>query len=81
VAVIGTGLRRTHPAKNASLQRIAREAADISQFWPDAPPTKASFPMRNIVMSGLARAACCIGSAEPRDSHEDARSRSAARME
>jgi DNA processing protein len=61
VAVIGTGLRRAYPAKNALLQdRISREAAVISQFWPDAPPTKTSFPMRNIVMSGFARATVVI---------------------
>lgn len=61
VAVIGTGLRRTYPAGNASLQqRIASEAAVVSQFWPDAPPTRSSFPMRNVVMSGLARATVVI---------------------
>jgi DNA processing protein len=55
VAVIGTGLRRAYPAKNAALQgRIATAGAVVSQFWPDAPPTKTSFPMRNVVMSGLA---------------------------
>jgi DNA processing protein len=55
VAVVGTGLRRAYPAKNAALQeRIATEGAVVSQFWPDAPPTKTSFPMRNVVMSGLA---------------------------
>jgi DNA processing protein len=25
----------------------------ISQFWPDSPPSRQSFPMRNAVMSGL----------------------------
>ena len=61
VAVIGTGLRRAYPAKNAELQeRIAGEAAVVSQFWPDAPPTKTSFPMRNVVMSGLARATVVV---------------------
>ncbi len=55
VAVVGTGLRRAHPLKNAALQkRIATEAAVVSQFWPEAPPTKTSFPMRNVVMSGFA---------------------------
>jgi DNA processing protein len=55
VAVIGTGLRRAYPAEHAALQeRIAKEVAVVSQFWPDAPPTKTSFPMRNVVMSGLA---------------------------
>jgi DNA processing protein len=61
VAVIGSGLRRAYPAKNAPLQqRIADEAAVVSQFWPEAPPTKTSFPMRNVVMSGLARASVVI---------------------
>lgn len=61
VAVIGTGLRRYYPAKNRDLQnRIACEGAVISQFWPDAPPTKSSFPMRNIVMSGFALATVVI---------------------
>lgn len=61
VAVIGTGLRRCYPAQNRELQeRIAREGAVISQFWPDAPPTKSSFPMRNVVMSGFALATVVI---------------------
>lgn len=55
VAVVGSGLRRAYPAAHAGLQeRIAREGALVSQFWPDAPPTKRSFPMRNAVMSGMA---------------------------
>jgi DNA processing protein len=55
VAVIGTGLRRAYPAEHAALQqRIATEGAVVSQFWPDAPPKRTSFPMRNAVMSGLA---------------------------
>jgi len=61
VAVIGTGLNRAYPAKNASLQqRIAGDAAVVSQFWPDAPPTRTSFPMRNVVMSGLACATVVV---------------------
>jgi DNA processing protein len=55
VAVIGTGLRHSYPPENAALQhRIAAEGAVVSQFWPDAPPTRTSFPLRNAVMSGLA---------------------------
>jgi DNA processing protein len=61
VAVIGTGLRRTYPAQNAALQhKIASECAVISQFWPDAPPTRQSFPMRNAVMSGFALATVVV---------------------
>lgn len=54
VAVIGTGLAHCYPPQNAALQRrIADAGAVVSQFWPEAPPTRASFPMRNAVMSGL----------------------------
>ena len=61
VAVIGTGIRRTYPAKNAELQQeIVATGAVVSQFWPDAPPTRTSFPMRNIVMSGLSQATVVI---------------------
>jgi len=55
VAVMGTGIRRIYPAQNSELAtEIARAGALVSQFWPDAPPTKYSFPMRNVVMSGMA---------------------------
>lgn len=61
VAIIGTGLRLTYPAKHADLQRrIAEAGAVVSQFWPDSPPTHTSFPMRNIVMSGFALATVVI---------------------
>ena len=61
VAIIGTGLQRTYPAKHAALQqRIGEEGAVVSQFWPDSPPTRTSFPMRNIVMSGFALATVVI---------------------
>lgn len=54
-AVIGTGIRATYPAENRSLQEeLARSQLVLSQFWPDAGPSKASFPMRNSVMSGYA---------------------------
>lgn len=55
IAVLGTGLARCYPAENRELQRrIAAEGVVLSQFWPDAPPTRRSFPQRNAVMSGLA---------------------------
>ena len=61
IAVIGTGLRRCYPPQHADLQRrIAAECAVISQFWPDAPPSRRSFPMRNAVMSGLALATVVV---------------------
>jgi DNA processing protein len=61
VAVIGTGLRHSYPARNKELQaHLARESAVISQFWPDQPPTKRTFPMRNAVMSGFALATVVV---------------------
>ncbi|CUW30267.1 hypothetical protein TUE45_04992 [Streptomyces reticuli] len=64
VAVIGTGLCRVYPAQNAGLQQeIAQKGLLISQFWPDAGPSKASFPMRNAVMSGYSLATVVIEAA------------------
>lgn len=55
VAVMGTGIRRIYPAENAKLAARILDSggALVSQFWPDSPPTKTSFPMRNVVMSGM----------------------------
>lgn len=64
VAVIGTGINRSYPAENADLQRrIAVDGLVLSQFWPDASPTKTSFPMRNAVMSGYAAATVVVEAA------------------
>ena len=55
VAVMGTGIKRVYPREHAGLaDRIVGQGALVSQFWPDAPPTRYSFPMRNVVMSGMA---------------------------
>lgn len=64
IAVIGTGLHRHYPAENRELQeRLASEHLVLSQFWPDAAPTKTSFPMRNAVMSGYAAATVVVEAA------------------
>lgn len=74
VAVIGTGLRRAYPPQNAALQRrIIREGAVISQFWPDAPPSRRTFPMRNAVMSGLTLASVVIEASETSGARMQAR--------
>lgn len=74
VAVVGTGLRRSYPPKNAALQqRIVQEAAVVSQFWPDQPPTKTTFPMRNAVMSGLALATVVVEASATSGSRMQAR--------
>jgi DNA processing protein len=72
IAVIGTGLHHSYPAKNKQLQsQLARESAVLSQFWPDQPPTRRTFPMRNAVMSGLALATVVV----------EAKGKSGARMQ
>lgn len=61
VAVIGTGLGRCYPPENAALQRrIADTCAVVSRFWPDTGPTRRSFPIRNVLMSGLALATVVV---------------------
>jgi DNA processing protein len=54
IAVLGTGLGQVYPPEHADLQaQVATQGALVSHFWPDAPPTRNSFPARNAVMSGL----------------------------
>jgi DNA processing protein len=74
VAVIGTGLARCYPPENASLQRrIASDCAVISQFWPDSPPSRRSFPMRNAVMSGLTLGTVVVEASESSGARMQAR--------
>lgn len=65
VGVIGTGLNRSYPPENAALQReVGERFAVLSQFWPDQPPAKHTFPMRNAVMSGFALASVIVEASE-----------------
>jgi DNA processing protein len=74
LAVLGTGLRRSYPPENAPLQRrIAAECAVVSQFWPDAPPKRHSFPIRNAVISGLSLATIVVESSQTGGSRLQAR--------
>lgn len=53
VAFIGTGICRQYPPSNKDLQaEIEKRGLVFSQFYPDAMPTKKTFPMRNALMSG-----------------------------
>jgi DNA processing protein len=56
VAVLGTGIRLVYPRGHEELAKRIVESggALVSQFWPDSPPTRYRFPMRNRTMSGLA---------------------------
>jgi DNA processing protein len=61
VAVIGTGISRVYPAENRVLQKeIADRGLVLSQFWPDAPPQKHTFLMRNATMSGYGLATVVV---------------------
>jgi DNA processing protein len=61
VAVIGTGLRHAFPKTNAALQeQLGTQAAVLSQFWPGQEARKWTFPQRNAVMSGFARATVVV---------------------
>jgi DNA processing protein len=74
VAVIGTGLARAYPPQNEDLQRrIGTECAVISQFWPDSPPSRRSFPMRNAVMSGIALATVVVEASDTSGARMQAR--------
>ncbi len=74
VAVIGTGLRHAYPPQNATLQRrLATQCAVISQFWPDSPPSRRSFPMRNAVMSGVSLATVVVEASERSGARTQAR--------
>lgn len=55
VAVLGHGAGRIYPKENAPLLEAIRSHGGeiITQFWPGSPPTKQTFPMRNVTMSGL----------------------------
>ena len=65
IGVIGTGLNKYYPKENVALQdELAHDHLVISQFWPDAPPTRQSFPMRNHVMSAFASVTVIVEASE-----------------
>jgi DNA processing protein len=65
VAIIGTGIHGYYPAVNRPLQdEIAKKGLVLSQFWPDAPPRRQAFPMRNAIMSGYGIATVVVEAGE-----------------
>jgi DNA processing protein len=61
IAVVGTGILRCYPAENRALaDRIAKNGAVVSQFWPDANGATYTFPRRNVTMSGIAQGTVVI---------------------
>ena len=74
VAVIGTGIRQYSPASNRALQdEIATKGLVVSQFYPDQPPNKTTFPMRNGTMSGYGLATIVVEADEYSGSRIQAR--------
>ena len=74
VGVLGTGIRRVYPPRNRELhERVAAAGALVSQFMPDAPSSKQTFPMRNATMSGLGGASVIVEAGEYSGSRIQAR--------
>jgi DNA processing protein len=74
VGVIGTGINRAYPAENRDLhEEIASRGLLLSQFWPDAPPRKQNFLMRNATMSGYGLATVVVEAGEHSGARAQAR--------
>ena len=57
ISVLGTGLLRSYPAKNAELSKRIVDAGGllVSEYMPDAMPTSESFVWRNRLQAALAK--------------------------
>lgn len=76
VAFIGTGSLRPYPAENRDLHTAIIESGNglvLSQFWPDAPPRKQNFLMRNALMSGYGLATIVVEAGETSGARAQAR--------
>jgi DNA processing protein len=66
LAVLGSGVNQLYPAANADLARelMDRGGAVLSEFAPDFPPDKWTFPQRNRIVAGLTKATIVIEAPE-----------------
>lgn len=61
IAVLGTGITRCYPAEHHDLaEAITASGALVSQFWPTSPPSRYTFPRRNVVTSGISQGTVVI---------------------
>lgn len=64
IAVLGTGITRCYPSENQDLaEEITASGALVSQFWPTSPPSRYTFPRRNVVTSGISQGSVVIEAA------------------
>lgn len=74
VAFIATGCKQSYSAQNAELQAaVVENGLVLSQFWPDAPPQKQNFLMRNALMSGYGLATVVVEAGETSGARAQAR--------
>jgi DNA processing protein len=66
IAVLGSGVNKIYPATNQNLAQkiIESGGAIISEFPPDYPPDKWTFPQRNRIIAGLASATIVVEAPE-----------------
>lgn len=65
IAVVGTGLDRIYPARNAALARdIAERGVIVSEFHLGTPPHGSNFPRRNRIIAGLGRGCLVVEAAD-----------------
>ncbi len=65
VAFLGCGLSVDYLRENAALRRaIARNGAVVSEFFPDAPANRSTFPIRNRLISGVSLGTLVIEAGE-----------------
>ena len=65
IAVFGTGIDRVFPNSNRELaRRVAGTGACVSQWWPGQGGTRWTFPLRNIVTSGLSLGTVVVEASE-----------------
>ena len=65
VAVLGHGIDQVQPTSNRKLAEVVEaNGALISQFRPFSPPTSSSFPLRNSVISALAKVSLIMDAAK-----------------